>query len=100
MTTKNHEEGEKIILELAKKGMMHEKIGLVLKKEHKITKKHLGKRISKVLKENNLYIDSDIKNLRKSIEKLKEHLKKNKADKSCKRSLMIKDAKLRKLEKI
>lgn len=104
MATKKLEEkeAEKIIIELAKHGTTSEKIGLVLKKEHGIKnfKKEYGKRISKILKENNLYISPDKKNLFDQTEKLKKHLSKNKLDHPTRRILLIQEAKLRKLNKI
>ena len=42
--------------------------------------------------------DKDIKNLRARVEKLKAHIQKNKHDYKTKRTLQIKEAKLRKLE--
>jgi ribosomal protein S15P/S13E len=102
MTEKlNEKEAEKIIIDLAKQGKTSENIGLILKKEHKIlSKKNYGKKISKILKENNLYVNPDIKNIRENLEKLKKHISKNKGDKICRRALMIKDAKLRKLSSL
>ncbi len=99
MTAKlSREEFENKIIELAEQGITAEKIGLILKKELKIKSKRLfGKRISKFLKEKNIYINPDIKNLKESVEKLKKHRSKHKKDKSCKRTLAIKEAKLRKL---
>lgn len=95
-------EAEKIIIELAKQGTTAEKIGLVLKKEHNIKsfKKEYEKRISEVLKENNLYISPDKKNLSDQAEKLKKHLSKNKLDHPTRRILLIQEAKLRKIDKL
>lgn len=91
---------EKIVLELAGKGLTNEKIGLVLKKEYNIpkAKKTFGKRISQLLKGNNINTDPDIENLKKSVENLKMQIEKNKQDMSPKRALMKKAAKLRKLQ--
>ena len=92
---------EKTIIELAKSGMTSEKIGLVLKQRYNIKniKKEIGKRISKVLKENNLYVDADIKNIKEKLEKLKKHSEKNKHDYVAKRKIVIEASKLRRLEK-
>jgi len=102
MTEKLEEkEAEKLIVELAKQGKTSEKIGLILAKEHKIlAKKNLNKKMSKILKENKAYVDADIKNLTESLEKLKKHISKNREDKICRRALMIKEAKLRKLKSL
>ena len=102
-TTKMDEkEFEKLVVELAKKGMTSEKIGLVLKKDHGIpkTKKVYGKRISQILKENKVYVDPDTKNLKVKVDRIKKHLAKNKNDKNTKRAYSIKEAKLRKLLKL
>jgi len=92
----------KIVIELAKQGTTCEKIGLVLKKEHGIKdfRKEYGKKISQILRENNLYISPDKKNLSNQTEKLIKHLSKHKQDHSTKRILLIKEARLRKLEKM
>ena len=95
------EEIEKLIIELGKSGMTSEKIGLILKKEHNVkVRKFLGKRISNLLKKNNININPDIENIKKSLEKLKKHLSKNKQDQPGKRALIKKEAKLRKLQSI
>ena len=98
----DEKEFEKIVLELGKGGLTSEKIGLALKKEYGIgkAKKVYGKRISDVLKESKIYVDADIANIKKRRDRLKEHSEKNRGDKICKRALMIKEAKLRKLVKI
>ena len=96
------EEACKLVVELAKQGVTSEKIGLMLKKDHKINnfEKEYGKKISKVLKENDLYISPDKRNLNLQIEKLKKHFGKHKKDQPTKRILRIQEAKLRKLEKL
>ena len=73
-------EFEKIILDLAKKGLTAEKIGEELRKQ-KIHPKEYDKKISKILKEENLYILPDLKNMQEKFKRVEEHLKKNKQDK-------------------
>mgnify|MGYP001567996999 CR=1 FL=1 len=51
-----------MVLDLAKKGLTAEKIGEELKKQ-KIHSQEYGKKISNILKENNLYIIPDLKNV-------------------------------------
>lgn len=99
--TKGKIDIEKTIIELAKTGLTSEKIGLILKEKHgiKSVKKETGKRISKILKENNIFIDPDIKNLKEKIDNLTKHIEKNKHDYTTKRIFPIKSAKLKKLEK-
>jgi len=73
-------EFEKMVLDLAKKGLTAEKIGEELRKQ-KIHPKEYNKKISKILKENNLYISPDLKNVEKKFKKIEKHLEKNKQDK-------------------
>lgn len=93
------EESEALILDLAKKGMTSEAIGLAIKKEYGISPKKEGIDIGKILKKNNAYQDPDIINLKKNVEMLKKHMEKNKHDFKTKRILTIKEAKLEKLKK-
>jgi len=95
-------EAEKLIVDMAKQGATAEKIGLALKKNHGIKdfSKEYGKKISHVLKKNNLYISPDKKNLGDQTEKLKKHLIKHRLDRPTRRILLIQEAKLRKLVKL
>lgn len=74
------EEFEKKVVELAKNNLTAEKIGESLRKEG-IHPKDYNKKISKILKENNLYVNPDLKNTEEKLEKIKKHLEKNKQDK-------------------
>jgi len=94
------EEVEAIILKLANKGMTTEKIGLVLRDQYGIPKvKILGIKIKEVLKERANFEEPTILNLRRRIEKIEEHYKKNKGDKKAERSLIITKSRLKKREK-
>ncbi|MBI2003858.1 hypothetical protein HYS72_00130 [Candidatus Pacearchaeota archaeon] len=73
-------EFEKMVLDLAKKELTAEKIGEELRKQ-KIHPKEHDKKISKILKENNLYISPDLKNIEEKFKKIEKHLEKNKQDK-------------------
>jgi small subunit ribosomal protein S15 len=102
-TTKiSEKDAEKLIIELAKQGTTAEKIGQILKNDHGVskTKTLLNKKISQILRENNLYISPDKKNLSDQVEKLKKHLGKNRLDHTTRRILLIQEAKLRKLVKM
>lgn len=91
------EEVEAIILKLANKGMTSEKIGLVLRDQYGIPKaKIFGIKIKEILKEK--YQDPNILNLKKKVEKINEHYKRNKQDKRAERSLTISKANLKKRE--
>ncbi len=91
-------EFEKKVLELAKKGMTSEKIGELLRREGIHSKEHGGK-ISKILKENDKYINPDLKNTEEKLEKIKKHADANKQDKRAMREKVRIAARLRKLRK-
>jgi ribosomal protein S15P/S13E len=90
------EEYEKKVIELAGKGLTAEKIGEELKREG-IHSKEYGKKISKILKDK--YINPDLKNTEKKLEKIEEHLKKNKQDKKAKRERSRVFSQVRKIKK-
>ena len=96
----SEKEIEAIILKLAKQNLTCEKIGLVLRDQYGIPKAKLfGKSISKILKEQNLNEDADIKNLEKKKRGIEEHLKKNKQDKRAKRANTIITARISNLKR-
>lgn len=76
------EEYEKKVIELAKSGLTSEKIGERLRKEGIHPKEH-GKRISKILKENNLYSNPDLKNIEGRLNSIEKHFESNKQDKKA-----------------
>jgi ribosomal protein S15P/S13E len=83
----SQENYEKKVIELADKGLTSEKIGEALKKEG-IHSNDYEKKISKILKEKSKYINPDVKNVEKKLERIKNHYGKNKQDK---RSMREKD---------
>jgi len=89
---------EKKVTELAGKGLTTEKIGEELRQQN-IHPKEYARKISKILKEADMYINSDIKNVREKLERIKKHLEKNKQDKRAKRENVRVFAQLRKLKK-
>ncbi len=94
----SQEEFEKKVIELTSKGLTSEKIGEELRKQGIHPKEH-GKKISKILKEKDKYVNPDIKNIEEKLEKIKKHYAKHKQDK---RAMSEKDrlcAKLRKTKK-
>lgn len=99
MAKLSEKEIEAKVLELGKQGITNEKIGLELKKQG-IKPTDYKKRVSEILKQENLGKSSDIENIKKALEKLKKHSQNHKQDKTFARSFAIKTAKLRKLEKI
>jgi|SRR3989338_1622356 len=75
---------ENKVIDLAKKGLTSEKIGESLRKEG-IHPGEYEKKISKILKENNLYINPDIKNVEAKLKRVQAHYDKNKQDKRAMR---------------
>jgi small subunit ribosomal protein S15 len=93
------EEVEAIILKLANKNFTSEKIGLILRDQYGIPNVRLfGIKIKQVLSEKEKYQDSNILNLKKKVEKIEEHYKKNRQDKKAERYLIINKAELKKRE--
>lgn len=79
---------EKIVVELAKEGNSPAQIGLILRDKHGVPKaKLLGKKITQILKENNLPWKSDEAVMNDKISSLKNHTGKNKHDYSSTRAL-------------
>ena len=89
---------EKKVVELAKSGLTAEKIGEELKKEGSHPKDY-NKKISKILKEKDLYVNPDLKNIEKKLEKIKSHFEKNKQDKRAMRERERIAAQVRKQKK-
>ena len=80
---------EALIVELAKKDYSPAKIGAVLKEKYSIPKvKILGKKITKILKENNIKYQDDLDIINKRIEKLETHYNKNKQDKRARKEIV------------
>jgi len=77
--------------------MTSEKIGLELKKHH-ANIKDIKSKIGKILKEK--FTSPDIKNLKEKIEQLKKHISIHKHDFKTKRTLLIKQGKLKKLSSL
>ena len=91
------EEYEKKVLDLAKKGLTSEKIGEQLRKEG-IHPKEYKKKISRILKEKDTYLNPDLKNVQNKLERIQKHFDKNKQDKKSMRERERVFAHLRKLK--
>jgi len=91
-------EFEKKVIELSKKGLTSEKIGEELKKGN-IHPKDFDKKISRILKEKNLYQSPDLKNIESKLERIKKHQEKNKQDKRAMREKDRVFAQIRKIKK-
>lgn len=94
------EEVETKVVELAKKGIPAQRIGLILRDEHGIPKaKLLGLKIKKILIKAKLWTDPETTSLKNKIEGLEKHAAKNKHDYSALRSLSKHSAKRAKIER-
>lgn len=95
------EEVEKLVIKLAKEGNTPSKIGIILRDQYGIpdVKQITGKKILKILKENNLVpeIPEDLLNLMKKAVKIKKHLEIHKKDHHSKRGLIITESKIKRL---
>jgi small subunit ribosomal protein S15 len=79
---------EKIVVDLGKQGNTPAKIGLILRDQHGIPKaKMLGKRISMILKENNVQFKTEKDYAGEKIKNIEAHSKLHKHDYSAKRAL-------------
>ena len=80
---------EEIIIDLGKQGVHPAKIGLILKEKHNVDAiKPLGKKITQILKGNNIKYDTDLDFVNKKIGKIQKHSEKNKQDKRAKREIV------------
>jgi len=96
------EEVEKLIVELAKKGLTPVKMGLILRDNCGVNsvKVITGKKIKKILEEKGIEVEPhELNALKKRIKALKKHLEKNKKDTRAKRGLQLTEAKFRRLQK-
>jgi len=94
---------EQKVVELAKQGHSMAEIGRILRDEYGIpsVRKITGKKISTILKENNLYpqIPDDLRSLIARAVKVIEHLETHKKDKHSRRGLQLIEAKIWRLVK-
>ena len=91
------DEVKAIIIKLAKQGLTSEKIGLVLRDQYGIPNVSLyGIRIKRVLDAEGKFEEPTNLNLKKKLDGIINHYKKNKQDKKSERSLIITKAKLKK----
>ena len=80
---------EKIIVDLYKKGESTAKIGLTLRDKYGIPKaKLLGKKITNILKDAKVSINSEREIIQKKIETLNLHINKNKHDQPARKKLV------------
>jgi len=89
---------EKKVIELAGQDLTSEKIGEALRKEG-IHPAEYEKKISRILKEKNLYVNPDLKNVETKLKKIEEHFEKNKQDKRALREKTRIFSQVRKLKK-
>ena len=94
----SNSEYEKKVVELVNKGLTAEKIGENLRKQG-FHPREYEKKISEILKEKDLYIHPDLKNIEEKLKRIEKHSEKNKQDKRSKRERVRIYSKLRKLKK-
>lgn len=94
----SEKEFEEKVIELAKKGFTSEKIGEELRSQG-IHSKDYSKKISQILKEKDLYVNPDLKNVEDKLERVKKHYAINKQDKRAKREKDRIFAQLRKVKR-
>ena len=93
-------EMEKLVIELSKKGLSPSQIGLELRDKHGIPKaKLVGKRITKILRENKINYKTDKEGVKGIISNVEKHTEKNKHDYTAKRALTKQLWVLHKLER-
>lgn len=91
---------EKIIIGLGKEGASPAEIGMILKEKYDVDKfRVLGKRIAKILEENNIKYKLDLDFVNEKISKIEKHYAKNKQDKRAKREIVRFIGLRRKIEK-
>jgi small subunit ribosomal protein S15 len=97
------EEVEALIVKLAKEGNSASRIGTILRDQYSVplSKPITGKRILKIMKENELApaFPEDLASLLKKAESLALHLEKNKTDLYNRRALQLIEAKIHKLSR-
>jgi small subunit ribosomal protein S15 len=97
------EEVEALIVKLAREGNSPSRIGTILRDQHSVplTKPITGKRVGKILKENQLApsLPEDLASLLKKAQSLALHLEKNRTDLYNKRALQLIEAKIHKLSR-
>jgi len=99
----NPREVESRILDLAKSGKSKAEIGLILRDQYAVpdVKLATGKKISKILEQNNIKseIPEDLRSLIHKALQLKKHIEINKKDLKNKRNLQLTESKIRRLTK-
>jgi small subunit ribosomal protein S15 len=97
------EEVEALVVKLAREGNSPSRIGTILRDQHAVplAKPITGKRVMKILKENQLApsLPEDLASLLKKAESLSLHLEKNRTDLYNKRALQLIEAKIHKLSR-
>ena len=102
-TALNPREVESHVIELSKSGKSTSEIGMILRDQYAVpdVKIATGKKISKILEENNIKqeIPEDLRSLMNTVLQLKKHLETHKKDLKNKRNLQLTESKIRRLTK-
>ena len=96
-------EVEKLVVKLAKEGLQSAQIGSILRDKYGIPSVRVitGKKITKIMKENECYpkIPEDLMRLIKRALRVRAHLERNKKDNVSKRNLVLIESKVKRLVK-
>ena len=83
------EDIEQVVIDLGKKGNTPSQIGMILRDKYGVAKiKLLGKKISKILKENKIEHKDDFKFVEEKMKRIETHFNQNKQDKRAKRDIV------------
>ncbi|MCD6125994.1 MAG: 30S ribosomal protein S15 [Thaumarchaeota archaeon] len=97
------EEVEALVVKYAKEGYPPSMIGIILRDQHGVplVKQITGKRITQILKENNLLpeIPEDLANLLERARRMHVHLSKNRSDRYNRHRLQLVESKIHRLVK-
>jgi|SRR3989338_5872510 len=78
-----------IVIDLGKKGNTPSQIGMILRDKYGVQKaKLLGKKVTKILRENNIEYKDDLKFVEDKLKKIETHIGQNKQDKKAKREVV------------
>lgn len=83
------EDVTQIVVDLGRKGNTPSQIGIILKEKYGVPKaKLLGKKVTKILRENNIEYKDDLNFIEDKLKKIETHIGQNKQDKKSKREIV------------
>lgn len=97
------EEAEALVVKYAKEGVQPSRIGVILRDVHGVPliRQLTGKRLSAILRENNVYpeIPDDLANLIERVRRMHLHLSTHRSDRYNRHRLQLVEAKIHRLER-